>query len=73
MAQDEINLISNLTPLERLAEVDDFVGIFNLLASDAGGFINAVDVPVDGGLLAGISSRASEILSNTQIAPVAPR
>lgn len=65
MQQEEINLITNLTPLRRLAHVEDFIGVFNLLASDAGSFINALDIPVDGGLIAGVSNLALDILSNT--------
>ena len=72
MQQEEINLITNLTPLRRLAQLEDFVGVFNLLASDAGRFINAVDIPVDGGLLAGVSTLAQDILCNTPATPVEP-
>lgn len=70
MPQEEVNLITNLTPLRRLGRPEDYVGIFNLLASDAGKFINAVDVPVDGGLIAGISNAALEILGNAHATPV---
>jgi NAD(P)-dependent dehydrogenase (short-subunit alcohol dehydrogenase family) len=70
MQQEEVNLITNLTPLRRLGRPEDYVGIFNLLASDAGQFINAVDVPVDGGLIAGVSNLSMEILSNTPAVPV---
>jgi 3-oxoacyl-[acyl-carrier protein] reductase len=70
MQQEEVNLITNLTPLRRLGLPEDYVGIFNLLASDAGRFINAVDIPVDGGLIAGISNLTLEILGNAHATPV---
>jgi NAD(P)-dependent dehydrogenase (short-subunit alcohol dehydrogenase family) len=70
MDQEEVNLITNLTPLQRLGRMDDYVGIYNLLASDAGSFINAVDIPVDGGLLAGISEATLDILGKTPATPV---
>jgi 3-oxoacyl-[acyl-carrier protein] reductase len=70
MDQEEINLITNLTPLRRLGRLEDYIGIFNLLASDAGKFINAVDIPVDGGLIAGISNLTFEILSKTHATQV---
>lgn len=70
MQQEEVNLITNLTPLRRLGRPEDYVGIFNLLASDAGRFINAIDVPVDGGLIAGVSNLSMNILGNTLATPV---
>lgn len=70
MPQEEVNLITNLTPLRRLGRPEDYIGIFNLLASDAGQYINAVDVPVDGGLLAGVSNLSMEILGKTTAIPV---
>jgi len=70
MLQEEVNLITNLTPLRRLAHPEDYIGIFNLLASDAGQFINAIDIPVDGGLIAGVSNLSLDILSKTAATPV---
>lgn len=70
MQQEEVNLITNLTPLRRLGRPEDYIGIFNLLASDAGKFINAIDIPVDGGLIAGVSNLALDILGRTAATPV---
>lgn len=70
MDQAEVNLITNLTPLRRLGRLEDYIGIFNLLASDAGKFINAVDIPVDGGLIAGVSNLTLDILGKTHATQV---
>lgn len=63
MDDNEVRLISALTPLGRLGEMSDYVGPYHLLASDAGKFINAQDIIVDGGLTAGLTDRAIEKLT----------
>jgi NAD(P)-dependent dehydrogenase (short-subunit alcohol dehydrogenase family) len=42
--------IAESNPMKRLARPEDFVGICVLLASDAAGYINGAQVPVDGGM-----------------------
>ena len=63
MDDNEVRLISALTPLGRLGEMSDYVGPYMLLASDAGRFINAQDIIVDGGLSAGLTDQAMEKLT----------
>lgn len=50
---DEI--FETLCPLGRIGQTDDLVGIYNLLASDAGSYITGQEIVVDGGLTAGIT------------------
>jgi 3alpha(or 20beta)-hydroxysteroid dehydrogenase len=45
-----------LTPAARIGvPEEDLVGIYNLLASDAGAYINGQEIAVDGGLTAGLT------------------
>jgi len=50
-----------LTPAGRIGVPEqDLVGIYNLLASDAGTYINGQEIAVDGGLTAGITGQVFE-------------
>ena len=44
-----------LTPLGRIGQTEDLVGIYNLLASDAGAYITGQQIVVDGGMTAGLT------------------
>ena len=55
LAEEELAVVNALTPLGRASEISDYLGIYTLLAADAGRFINAQDIAVDGGLSAGVS------------------
>jgi NAD(P)-dependent dehydrogenase (short-subunit alcohol dehydrogenase family) len=50
---DRRRLIDARTPLGRVGEVAELVGAVVFLASDAARFVTGVDLPVDGGFLAG--------------------
>jgi len=54
LAEEEQVIINTLTPLGRISEMSDYVGIYTLLAGDAGRFINGQDIRVDGGLGIGV-------------------
>ena len=58
----EVALVNLLTPLGRASVMNDYLGLFTLLASDSGSFINCQDIVVDGGRAAGIPQQASEKL-----------
>jgi len=49
-----------LTPLGRIGETDDLVGIYNLLASDASAYITGQQIVVDGGMTAGLTPQIIE-------------
>ena len=49
-----------LTPLGRIGRTEDLVGIYNLLASDAGSYINGQEIVVDGGMTAGLTLQTFE-------------
>jgi len=49
-----------LAPLGRIGETDDLVGIYNLLASDAGAYITGQQIVVDGGMTAGLTPHIFE-------------
>ena len=48
-------IFEDLTPLGRMATTDDLTGIYQLLASDAGRYINGQQIVVDGGMTAGVT------------------
>lgn len=54
LAEEEQLIINTLTPLGRISEMSDYLGVYILLASDAGRFINGQDIRVDGGLGIGV-------------------
>lgn len=65
MAQSEdaayAELMSNLfSPMSRVAETDDLVGVFHFLASEAAQYINGQALIVDGGWTAGVSNQLLE-------------
>ena len=62
LAEEELAVVNALTPLGRASEMSDYLGIYTLLAADAGCFINAQDIAVDGGLSAGVSLQNIERL-----------
>ena len=62
LAAEELAVVNTLTPLGRASETSDYLGIYTLLAADAGRFINAQDIAVDGGLTAGVSLQNIEKL-----------
>lgn len=49
----EIALTEIMTPLARIAETDDVVGLYHFLASEESRYITGQQIAVDGGLLAG--------------------
>ncbi|MCA0933652.1 SDR family oxidoreductase [Lutimonas saemankumensis] len=54
-------LMSNLlSPISRVAETDDLVGVFHFLASEAARYINGQALIVDGGWTAGVSNQLLE-------------
>jgi len=48
-------IFTTLTPLARMGDPEDLVGIYNLLASDAGAYMTGTDYVVDGGMSSGIT------------------
>lgn len=52
---EEIALTECITPLTRIAETDDMVGVYHFLAADESAYITGQKLVVDGGLTAGIS------------------
>ena len=62
LAAEELAVVNMLTPLGRASETSDYLGIYTLLATDAGRFINAQDIAVDGELTAGVSLQNIEKL-----------
>ena len=62
LAEEELAVVNTLTPLGRASETADYLGVYTLLAADAGRFINAQDIAVDGGLSAGVSLQNIEKL-----------
>lgn len=59
----EAALAKNTTALARPALVDDLIGIYHFLLSDASKYITGIDVKVDGGWSAGITYSGVEKLS----------
>ncbi|MBB3698932.1 SDR family oxidoreductase [Flammeovirga yaeyamensis] len=54
------------SPLGRVAETNDLVGVYQFLASDAAKFINGQAIYVDGGWTAGVSQQLMEqVFANT--------
>ena len=51
-----------LTPAQRQGTTDDLVGVYNLLASDSGSYINGTEIIVDGGLTAGLTLQNLELI-----------
>lgn len=48
------------TPIKRMGTPGDLVGIYNLLASDAGSYITGQNINVDGGVSAGFTTQLVE-------------
>ena len=52
----EAQLLSSLTAFGRMGRIDEVVGAYNFLASDAATFITGQELRVDGGMTAGIGN-----------------
>ena len=60
---DEARLLSSLTAFGRMGRVDEVVGAYNFLASDASTFITGQEIRIDGGMTAGIGTPVFEGLA----------
>jgi len=59
----EIPLAEALTPLGRIGEVEDVVGLYHFLASDESAYLTGQTIAVDGGIAAGVGFGVLEKLS----------
>ena len=53
-------IFETCAPIRRMGTTDDVVGIYNLLASDAGAYITGQSINVDGGVSAGFTTQLVE-------------
>jgi len=53
-------IFETCTPIKRMGTTADVVGIYNLLASDAGSYITGQNINVDGGVSAGFTTQLVE-------------
>jgi NAD(P)-dependent dehydrogenase (short-subunit alcohol dehydrogenase family) len=64
--EEEGSLIKTFSPMNRVADISDMVGVFHFLAADESSFISGQSFTVDGGWTAGISYGAINAILNNK-------
>jgi NAD(P)-dependent dehydrogenase (short-subunit alcohol dehydrogenase family) len=60
-ARDVNDLLVSLTPLGREGHADEVAAVVAFLTSDAASFVNGIDVPVDGGVVAAVATGQTDL------------
>jgi NAD(P)-dependent dehydrogenase (short-subunit alcohol dehydrogenase family) len=58
----ELDFVETFVQLGRVGKLSDIVGVYHFLAAAESRYITGVAIPVDGGLLAGLSNHAIDII-----------